>query len=234
MNSNIQETHIRDEGQRNVLERLLELPRWMIIGIPVVIIVLLFSISLFLEKQSKQQQPSPVTQQPTASPVFPTPTPDITGSWNTIINDNGVSIKYPIEGKIIPDEKTATSASSFQIVPVANKPASEQSVLGVEVISKTDSMIAGKSLLEIVNLVREKNTGSQILTKPISILFGGNDGYEWYLKGSTFTGIKNSFTAKESKQRVIQFDKEGKHYIIFSTFDDVGEQLLSTFRLPPQ
>lgn len=209
-----------------------------VLGTILIIIIAVSGIILILLPKQPQQITNKTNQTPSSKSlpsnkqnVSSSPTPDITTSWNTFTNNNGISVKYPKDGKVLPDLKVAASASSLQIVPDANKQPSQQSTLGTEVLSGKDTLITGKTLLAVVDLVRSKNSTVKILTKPIGILFGGNKGYEWYFTGSTFNGIASSFISKEGKHRVIQFEKDNKHFIILSTFDDQGERLLSTFKL---
>lgn len=168
-------------------------------------------------------QASPTTDQSSqiSQIPVPSPTPDLTKDWQSIQNSNGFKLKYPAKAKILPSLQEATSSSHVQLI------ATDSATLIVEVSVKD------KPLLDIVNLIRDKNKDQNILTKPISILIAGYEGYEWYFKGDKFTTLTQFLSIKDAKNRVIQFNKNNTHYIILSTFDDMGEQLLSTFRLSP-
>ncbi len=204
------------------------------------VILLIAAFSLFLalmvllsQKSTKKKveatipQASPITSQPSQLnqiPV-PTPTPDSTMNWTSLTNSNGFKIKYPAKAKVLPSLTEATSSSHLQII------ATDSATLAVEVLDKNNPSIKDKSLLDIVNLIRDKNKDQNILTRPISILYGGNEGYEWYFKGDKFTTLTQVLTVKDTKYRVIEFNKGSKHYLIFSSFDDSGGGLLSTLRL---
>lgn len=161
-------------------------------------------------------QPAQISQIP-----LPSPAPDLTKNWQSIDNINGFKLKYPPKSKILPSLNEAASSSHIQII------ATDSATLTVWVSVKD------KPLLDVVNLIRDKNKDQNILTKPISILYGGYEGYEWYFKGDKFTSLTQTLSIKDGKNRVIQFNKNNTHYIILSTFDDTGEQLLSTLRLSP-
>lgn len=161
-------------------------------------------------------QPGSISQIP-----FPSPTSDLTKDWQSIQNNNGFKFKYPPKSKVLPSLNEATSSSHIQVV------ATDSATLAVWVSAKD------KPLLDTVNLLRDKNKDQNILTKPISILIAGYEGYEWYFKGDKFTTPTQTLPIKEGKNRVIQFNKNNTHYIVLSTFDDTGEQLLSTLILIP-
>lgn len=193
------------------------------------VLILGLIVILTSQKSTKKKgeatipQAGPTTSQPAQISQIPisSPTPDLTKDWQSIQNSNGFKLKYPAKAKVLPSLSEATSSSRIQVI------ATDSATLTVEV-SVTD-----KPLLDIVNLIRDKNKDQQILTKPISILIAGYEGYEWYFKGNKFTTTTQTFSVKDAKNRVIQFNKNNTHYIILSTFYNIGEQLLSTFRLNP-
>jgi len=170
-----------------------------------------------------QATPTTQTTQNTL-PALPSPAPDQTINWTQLTNANGFKIKYPPGSIISPNLPQATTSATLQI-------ASDKSTLAVEVVSRKEP------LKELVNLLREKNATTsagvkvnKVLTKPISILYGGNEGYEWYLESDGLNGFTSVYHTRMGKNRVIQFNKNNKHYLIFSSFNDQGEQLLSTFK----
>lgn len=156
-------------------------------------------------------------------PPIPKPAPVDTKNWNNLVNNNGFSFKYPKEATLSGYVGTATASATIQIN-------TGESVLGVEIFDKIPSLSVEKA----VELTRAKNASSsatqKILTKPIAILFAGNKGYEWYLESSKFYGTSVTFNSRQGRNRVVQFEKGDKSYILFTTFDDIGEQLLSTLR----
>lgn len=172
-------------------------------------------------------QASPTTSQPAQISQIPAPslTPNLTKDWQSIQNSNGFKFKYPPKSKILPSLSEATSSSRIQVI------ATDSATLAVEVLDKNNPSVKDKPLLDIVNLIRDTNKDQQILTKPISILIAGYEGYEWYFTGDKFITITQTLSVKDAKNRVIQFDKNNMHYIILSTFDDMGEQLLSTLNI---
>lgn len=194
--------------------------------------ILLMVLILIMSQRSVE--PKVDINLPEPSPVVPVSPNDIssltssessdTANWNNLINDNGFTFKYPKEATFSGYTLTATSSAAVQVNI-------GESVLGIETLDKISSL----SLETVVELVRQKNASSsatqKILTKPISILFAGNKGYEWYLESSKFYGNYTNFTSRPGKNRVVQFKKGDKSYIIFTTFDGGGDQLLSTFRL---
>lgn len=181
-------------------------------------ILILGLIVIITSQKSTKKKVAATIPQSSQIPI-PSPTPDLTKDWQSIDNINGFKVKYPAKSTILPSLSEATSSSRIQII------ATGSATLAVEVLTKD------KPLLDIVNLIRDKNKDQQILTKPISILIAGYEGYEWYFQGDKFTTLTQTLSVKDSKNRVIQFNKNNTHYIILSTFDDTGEQLLSTIRL---
>lgn len=200
------------------------------------LILLILAFALFLAlmvlisqkpiNKKPQLYPATKTSQNNLPVRAPISTPVDTTNWHNLVNNNGFSFKYPKEATISGYLGTATSSAAVQVNM-------GESVLAVETFSKMSAL----SLEKIVELTRQKNASSsanqKILTRPISILFAGNRGYEWYLESSRFFGNYTNFTSRPGRNRVIQFEKGDKLYIIFTTFDDSGEQLLSTFRLNP-
>ncbi|MBI2018315.1 hypothetical protein HYS96_01275 [Candidatus Daviesbacteria bacterium] len=181
---------------------------------------------------SNTPYPSPAAQlkQNILSPL-PSPKPDVTLNWTVLTNIYGFQIKYPSGSKLTPVLPQAYSSATLQITSAA-------STLALDIVDKNNPIIKGKSLKEIVDLIREKNATSsanitvkKVLTKPILILYGGNEGYEWYLESSGLIGLDATYTSKLGKNRIIEFDKNNKHYLIFTSFDDLGEQLLSTLNI---
>lgn len=193
----------------------------------VLALVLLLALTVLISQQSSKKKVA--ANIPQASPVVPSPSsiPDPTAKWTTLTNINGFKIKYPPGSQLNPALPQASSSASLHIT-------SDQSTLAIEV---TDQK---KTLKETLDLIRQKNATSsahiqinKIITKPISILIGGIEGYEWYLESNGLTGITTTFTSGLGKNRVIEFYKNNKHYLIFSTLDERGEQLLSTIYLNP-
>lgn len=197
--------------------------------------VLILSLIVLITSQNSPKKEETTTIPETDSdqvsqltqPFLPSPTPDQTTNWETLKNTNGFTIKYPEGSKLTPSLPQATQSAGLQVT-------SDESTIAVEVTAKK------ASLNEAVNSLREKNSTSsanikvnKILTKPISILYGGNEGYEWYLESNGLNATITIFLSKMGKNRVIQFEKNNKHYLIFTSFNDIGEQLLSTFSLNP-
>jgi len=185
-------------------------------------VLILGLIALITSQKPVRSKKEITIPQPT-----PSPTLDQNSTWTEISNSNGFKLKYSTGSTLNPTLPQATQSASLQITSI-------NSTLAVEVTDKK------QSLKEAVERLREKNATSsadikvnKILTKPISILYGGNEGYEWYLESNGLAGLNLTFSSRLGKNRVIQFEKGNKHYLIFSSFDKEGEQILSTLRLGP-
>lgn len=198
------------------------------VGLVLLVLALVLLLALMVLVSQKSPKKKAAISTPQSSPtILPTSIPDPTANWTTLTNTNGYKIKYPPGSQLIPTLPQASSSATLQIT-------SDQSTIAIEVADQK------KTLKETVDLIRQKNATSsvsikinKVITKPISILIGGNEGYEWYLESNGLVGISSTYPSRLGKNRVVEFDKNNKHYLIFSTLEQKGEQLLSTLYLNP-
>ncbi len=118
----------------------------------------------------------------------------------------------------------ATGSAFLELRLDPQKEASAQGVLVIEVKDKNTP--SGDQQIYLFNLATP--TTKTVITKPIDILIGGNKGYEFYLESSGIKGFLSSYQSILGKNRVIQFSKEGKDYLIFSPMEDPFQLILNT------
>lgn len=196
------------------------------VGLILLVLALVLLLALMVLVSQKPPKKKTEVNVPQPSPtVLPTSLPDPTQNWLTLTNINDFRLKYPSNSQLTPPLPQATSSASLSIT-------TGQSILAVEVVDKK------QTLKQMVDLVRQKNATSsgsiqinKVITKPIPILIGGNEGYEWYLESNGLTGITTTFNTKLGKNRIIHLKKGDKFYTILASLDKEIEQILNTLTI---
>lgn len=206
---------------------------WVFIGILLagLIILTVFMIlkAVSIPKTGPTDVPitSPNPGSAAASNIKPKTEPS--SAWGGVATVSGVTVRYPL------DSFVTTTPTTLNLGLDKNKKFTDQETLGIEVYQNPDIRYAKNPIKDFTDSLYQKNSTAsgtkRMITKPIEILINGVTGYEYYLESSGFLSAQTKFESITGKNRVIQFYKNNKHYIIFSSLDSQMEQVLKTLEI---
>lgn len=215
----------------------------LVVVVCLVLVVILSLAVIVVDNQKnigKGKQEAATLSNPTPVPVasvLPTPT-DPTQNWQSFKSIYNYSFKYP-QGKVVSNlskkETDASTSAAVSLLFDPNQKESSQSAFSVTVSDKRPPFLSNLSLKEIVDLNYQLNSTSsatrRMITKPIPILFAGNEGYEYYLESSEYLSLVGISRAKMGKNRVTIFESNNKIYTIFGSLDLEIERVLNSLVL---
>lgn len=184
-----------------------------LVGIVLLILAFIMFLALMVLISPKATKNKVAVNTPKPNPVS-SPLPDLTKDWKTV-SFAQISLKIPPEATT--STKIKDKLSSLQII-ASN---SSKPILIIESFDHPDNLY-------------QKNPSSsatlKMITKPIEILIGGVEGFEYYFEGESFAGFETTYPVDKTKHRVIQFDKGSKAFVIFSNLNPASEQILNTIK----
>jgi len=161
-----------------------------------------------------------------------------TETWEKLINTRyNYELKYPqyLKATASGIEVNETNASQVIIYPNLEDLSINSKAIYVNAEEKNQTVFANHSLQEIAQTNYDANksnssTVSRMLTDLKSTTFALEPAFTYEMESSGFAGRYLTFTALEGRNKVIEVEKNGIYYIIFSSVDPTLDQTLSTFK----
>lgn len=161
-----------------------------------------------------------------------------TDSWEELVNTAyKYKLRYPPHLKAVGAgiEVNETNAPQVIIYPSIEDLSINSPAIYINAQKKDQTVFANHSLAEIAqtnfdaNKMNSENT-SRITTDIKSTTFAGEPAFTYELESKGYAGRYQEFVAYKGKNKVVEVEKNGIYYLIFSNSDSTLNQILSTFK----
>lgn len=189
------------------------------------------------------KQSQPVVQNSVQTTPIPSPTPDPTANWKTLINDYGFSLKYPSSLRVLGVGMQVDEISAPEVIISKDPDDSKNSypTFHVSIVKKEFTSNKDLSLESIAKANYEanqanKNVFVQVINPISQTTLDGQEAYTYTLLSKGFSGKGMGWGSLiAEKLKVIESEYDNKHIIIvYSANDSTFDQILATFKFTDQ
>ena len=161
-----------------------------------------------------------------------------TSNWEELTNTAyKYELRYPPHLKAVAGgaEVTQTNATQVIIFPNTEDISINSPAIYINAEVKSQTAFANHSLEEIaqtnfdVNKMNTENT-SRVITEIKNTIFAGEPAFTYELESKGYAGKYQEFLAYKGRNRVVEVEKTGIYYLIFSNIEPTSDQVLTTFK----